>query len=51
MLKFLAIALICMSEPNFNDNFSLNYTNCELDIEPDIFPKRRRPEPESFGVN
>ena len=44
-----------MPAPEFNvfdDAFSFNQTDCGADIEPDIFPKKRRPNPEeSFELN
>ena len=45
-----------MQEPNFNavfeETFSFNYADCGADIEPDIFPKKRRPNPDDgFQLN
>ena len=45
-----------MQEPNFDmvfeETFSFNYADCGADIEPDIFPKKRRPNPEEgFQLN
>jgi len=39
-------------EDIFEQTFAFSYTNCDLDVEPDIFPKKRRPNPEEgFQLN